>query len=186
MKTFKVSLLISLLMLGIGLGAPSSTAQAPRFTSLYTNLKRDCRAAIKLKRGEELDGQDMPLRCKGYGGYEVRIDFSAASSGLRLQRLRTTNEEPIHLGSQPLDYDTKRQIEWRFANGKPFAIIFRLVKSKSDQPEEMWWPENKAGESLVVKGLKGFEHIAFEIDATTADANVKARQLADEAYAKRQ
>lgn len=185
MNKFKGSLLVGLLMLGLGLGASSSTAQAPRFTSLYTNLKRDCRAAIKLKRGQELDGQDMPLRCKGFGGYEIRIDYSAASSELRLQRLGTTEEAPIHIGSQPLDYDSKRQIEWRLANGKPFAIIYRIVQSKSDQPEERWWPENKTGESLVVKGLKGFEHIEFEIDAKAADANVKARQMADEAYARR-
>jgi hypothetical protein len=86
---------------------------------------------------------------------------------------------------QPLDYDQKRRIEWRLANGKPFAVIYRIVKSKTEQPEEMWRPENRGGELLVIKGLKGYEHIDLELDAATPDANVKAREMADSAYARK-
>ncbi len=163
----------------------AGAAQAPRFTSLYTNLKTDCRAAIKLKKGEGLNGEDVPLKCKGYDGYEVRIDYSAASSNLRVQPLGDKSDEAISLGMQSINYDQTHKIEWRFANGKPFAVIYRIDKSKSDQPEEMWRPENKTGESLMVIGLKGFEHINFEVDAKTANANVKARETADAAYAKK-
>ncbi len=163
----------------------AGAAQAPRFTSLYTNLKTDCRAAIKLKKGEGLNGEDVPLKCKGYDGYEVRIDYSAASSNLRVQPLGDKSDEAISLGMQSINYDQTHKIEWRFANGKPFAVIYRIDKSKSDQPEEMWRPENKTGESLMVMGLKGFEHINFEVDAKTANANVKARETADAAYAKK-
>ena len=162
----------------------SSHGQAAKFSSLYTNLKTECTAAIKLKKGENPEGQDMPLKCKGYGGYEVRIDYSAASSSLRVQPLGKSDQS-ITLGMQPLDYDQKRKIEWRLANGKPFAVIYRIVKSKSEQPEEMWRPENKAGESLVIKGLKGYEQIDLELDATTANPNVKAREMADGAYARK-
>ena len=48
----------------------------------------------------------------------------------------------------------------------------------------MWRPENKAGESLLVKGLKGYERIDFEVAASTPGANGKARELADGAYMK--
>ncbi len=48
----------------------------------------------------------------------------------------------------------------------------------------MWRPENKTGESLVVKGLKGYERIDFEVDARASDANAKARELADKAFLK--
>lgn len=156
--------------------------QAAKFSSLYTSLKTECRAAIKLKKGEE-NGQDMPLKCKGYGGYEIRIDYSAASSNLRVQPLGNKSDESIGLGMQPINYDQTRRIEWRLANGKPFAVIYRIEKSKSEQPEEMWSPQNRAGESLVVKGLKGYEDISFEVDAKTPDANVRAREMADKAYA---
>jgi hypothetical protein len=86
---------------------------------------------------------------------------------------------------QPINYDQTHKIEWRLANGKPFAVIYRIDKSKSDQPEEMWRPENKTGEFLVIKGLKGYEYIDFEIDAKTPQANLKAREMADGAYTKK-
>jgi len=159
--------------------------QAAKFSSLYTDLKTECKAAVKLKKGEALQGDDMPLRCKGYGGYEIRIDYSAASSNLRIQPLGDKSDRAISLGMQPLDYDQKRKIEWRLANGKPFAVIYRVVKSKTEQPEEMWRSENRAGEFLVIKGLKGYEQIDLELDATTPNANVKAREMADSAYAQR-
>ena len=162
----------------------SSHGQAAKFSSLYTNLKTECQAAIKLKKGENPEGQDMPLKCKGYGGYEVRIDYSAASSSLRVQPLGKSDQS-ITLGMQPLDYDQKRKIEWRLANGKPFAVIYRVVKSKTEQPEEMWRPENSAGEFLVIKGLKGYEQIDLELDAAAANANVKAREMADNAFAQK-
>ncbi len=163
----------------------ASGGQPARFASLYTDLRTDCRAAIKLKKGEELQGEDMPLRCKGYGGYEVRIDYSAASSNLRVQPLGDKSDEAIALGMQPISYDRRRKIEWRLANGKPFAVILRIDKSKTDQPEEMWRPQNKAGESLMVKGLKGHEQIEFEVDARTPNANLKAREMADAAYSQK-
>jgi hypothetical protein len=174
-----------LAMLCTGLGFSQvlpGVVQTNRFSSVYTNLKTECRPAFKQKRGEE-NGQDMPLRCKGFGGYEIRIDYSAASSSLRVQTLGDKTGEAINLGMQPLAYDQTRKIEWRLANGKPFAVIYRVDKSKSDQPEEMWAPENKTGEALTVKGLKGHEDISFELDAKTPDANLKAREMADNAFA---
>jgi len=162
----------------------SSHGQAAKFSSLYTDLKTECKAAVKLKKGEALQGDDMPLKCKGYGAYEIRIDYSAASSSLRVQPL-DKSDQAITLGMQPLDYDQKRKIEWRLANGKPFAVIYRMVKSKTEQPEEMWRPENRAGEFLVIKGLKGYEQIDLELDAATPNANVKAREMADGAYAQK-
>src|SRR6185436_12338889 len=173
------------MLLLFSFSAASTSAQATKFSSLYTNLKTQCGPIAKLKKGEEPQGDDMPLKCKGYGGYEVRIDYSAASSHLRLQPLRGDSDESINLGTQSLGYDQNHKIEWRLANGKPFAVIYRIDKSKSDEPETMWSPENKTGEALVIKGLKGFEQIDFEIDAKSPDANLKARAMADEAFAKK-
>jgi hypothetical protein len=37
---------------------------------------------------------------------------------------------------------------------------------------------------MLFKGLKGFEHVNFEVDARSADANAEARELADGAFLK--
>lgn len=161
--------------------APSGAARAPQFASAYTDLKTQCRAIAE----GEAQGDDTPLRCEGFGGYEIRIDFSAASSHLRARPAGGESEDDIELAEQPLDYDAKMKVEWRLAGGKPFALIFRVDKAREGlDPAERWRPENKTGESLLVKGLKGYEHIDFEVDARAPDANVRARELADGAYAR--
>jgi urease accessory protein UreF len=117
----KASTLFSLAVLcgGFVFSQPvSSHGQAANFSSLYSNLKTDCKAAVRLKKGEEMEGQDMPLKCRGYGGYEIRIDYSAASSNLRVQPLGDNAGQAIQLGMQPMDYDQTRKVEWRLANGK--------------------------------------------------------------------
>ena len=177
-------LFVSLSLHGLGLFSQPvfSDGRPPKFSSAYTDLQTQCKPIAE----GEAQGDDTPLRCEGYGGLEIRIDFSAASSHLRVQPKGDDAEDAIDLAAQPLNYDAKRKIEWRLADGQPFAVIFRVDKSKNGvDPAEMWRPENKTGESLVVKGLKGYEHIDFEVDArAAADANVKARELADRAFRK--
>jgi hypothetical protein len=186
MTKSKVFLAFCLMVLSLGLAYwPRSTAgQAPKFSSLYTDLKRECRAAIKLKKGEDFEG-DMPLKCKGYGGYEINIGYSAMSSQFSINRLGKPDEDVVVSTMQPIDYDLKRKVEWRLVNGKPFAVIYRIDLTKGDTSGAMWSKENKTGESLVIKGLKGFERIDFEIDAKLATANAKAREMADAAYAQK-
>lgn len=170
----------ALLCVAISSGAASGGAGEPKFSSAYTDLKTQCKPVAE----GDARGDDTPLRCAGYGGYEIRIDFSAVSSHLLVQPA-AANADAIDLAVQPFDYDAKRKIEWRLADGEPFAVIFRVGKPRGDvDPSETWRPENKAGESLRVKGLKGYGRIDFEVDARTPDANAKARELADEAYAK--
>src|SRR5438067_70159 len=100
----------------------AGVAQTPRFTSLYTNLKTDCRGTMTVKAAEE-SGQDMPLKCRGYGSYEINIGYSATSSQFRINRVGKPDEDVVTSTMQPIDYDLKRKVEWRFANGKPFAVI---------------------------------------------------------------
>ena len=181
MKMKSLPLFVSLALLGLFSQTVSGDGRPPKFSSAYTDLQTQCKPIAE----GEAQGDDTPLRCEGYGGLEIRIDFSAASSHLRVQPKGDATEESINLAAQPLNYDAKRKIEWRLADGQPFALIFRVDKSKDGvDPAEMWRPENKTGESLIVKGLKGYEHINFEVDARAADANVKARELADRAFLK--
>jgi len=146
------------------------------FSSEYSNLGSDCKT---LKGG---DGQDDASDCKGVGGYRIRISPTAAS--LFVSAETPDKKDSIQLAAQDFDFDQKAgKIEWRMVNGKPYAVILRV--NVYEQPPQDLYYGKKTGEKLVVKGLKGFEYIDFEVDAKTADANVKARQMADTAYVKK-
>ncbi|MGB9178589.1 MAG: hypothetical protein WCB68_05015 [Pyrinomonadaceae bacterium] len=161
----------------------ANNASAVNFSSVYTDLNRDCRNALK-SVGE---GQDMPLRCKGYGGYKISIGFSAMASHLSVDSL--DDKYSNSLAMQQLNYDQEkgRKIEWRLADGKPFAVILRVSKyndANAGTPE-YFSEQNKTGEFLIVKGLKGYEKIDFEVDVKSGgNVNEKARQLADSNYGK--
>ena len=150
------------------------------FDSAYTNLGKGC----QVLKGH--GGTDDASLCEGVGGYRIRIYSSAAATHIVAERKGSDDSFPI--ATVALDFnETKGKIEWRTAGGKPFAVIYRIDLTKGDSSDAigMWSKENKTGEHLVIKGLKGFEHIDFEVDAKTADANVKARQMADAGYAKK-
>jgi len=130
----------------------------------------------KEERDAEKHGSDIPSKCKGLGGYDVNISYSACASSFSLTR----GEENISLGMQTVNWKQKT-VEWRLANGKPFAVIMRVY----DYGDDLCNSGGKVkGESLTVQGLKGFEHIEGSVDAKTPNANAKARELADAGYAK--
>src|ERR1700752_5366471 len=58
-----------------------SDQRATRFTSAYTTLTK-CGSGMTKKEEKEAEakGSDIPTRCKGYGGYDVYIYYSACSS----------------------------------------------------------------------------------------------------------
>jgi hypothetical protein len=158
---------------------PAGTTQtATRFSSGYTALTK-CGSGMTKKEEKEAaaQGSDIPTRCKGYGGYDVYIYYSACSSIFSLEK----GEERISLGNQGVDWKQKT-VEWRLANGKPFAIIMRLYDYAGN--DQCATGGKITGESLIVKGLKGYEHIDGTVKATTPSANLKAREIADKGYAK--
>jgi hypothetical protein len=183
MSKIRVSVFLCLTVL-LSLGAfaqrTQSKLRAPKFSSAYTDLNKECKAAFK-SVGE---GQDMPLKCKGYGGYDIGIGYSAMSSHLSVQLVG--GEAVVSVMPQPLSYYDNKKVEWRMADGKPFAVIIRVnrYKNEGSMDTDTYSEQNKTGESLLVKGLKGYEHIDGAVDARTPGANVKARQLADEQYRK--
>ena len=82
---------------------------------------------------------------------------------------------------QAIDWPQKT-VEWRLADGKPFAVIMRVYEYAGN---ELCSTAGKIkSESLMVQGLKGYEQIEGSVDARTPNANVKARELADKAFAK--
>lgn len=188
MSKYKMLAFVSLaLACSVSLAARTAATKIspPTFSSVYTNLNTECKNAFR-SVGE---GQDMPLRCKGYGGYSVYIYYSAFGSHIAIQSKNKSDDSPA-IASQGLDYSDQkgRKVEWRMANGKPFAVILRISNYEGEPTEPGESPfsdKYKKGESLIVKGLKGYERIDFTLDAKPANANVKAREMADQAYAGR-
>ena len=158
-----------------------SAQGATRFTSAYTTLTK-CGSGMTKKEEKEAEanGSDIPTRCKGYGGYDVYIYYSACSSNFSLDK----GDENIPLGMQAVDWKQK-SVEWRMANGKPFAIIMRVYDYAGDN--ECATGGKITSESLMIRGLKGYEHINETVPVKgNPSANVKARDIADKGYAKPQ
>ena len=185
-----ISLLLALAILFIAAAYPnaqgSSRPAAPTFTSLYTDLNKECKAAFK--ESELNPGSDMPLRCKGYGGYHIYIYYSAWAAHVTI-RENKSDDVSFFLATQALAYSDEkgRKIEWRMADGVPFAVILRVSNyddTRATNADNPLQDQYKTGETLIIKGLKGYEHIEGSIDAKTPEANARARQLADEKYRK--
>jgi len=151
---------------------------AIKFSSAYTDLTK-CGSGMTKKEEQEAEerGTDIPTKCKGYGGYHIYISYSACSSDFSVDK----GEESIRLGMQAGDWKQK-SVEWRMANGQPFAIIMRVYEYAGD---ELCATGGKiTSESLMIRGLKGFEHIDEEVKVKgTPNPNAKARQIADKGYA---
>ncbi len=139
-----------------------NAATNTKFTSVYTDTTKDCK------------GEEPVFTCKGFGGYKVVIGIGGVFSELRIEATAGEYTLPV-AGWQSVGWNPK--IEWRMADGKPFAVIVRadVTDENSDIPK-------KTGEQLIIKGLQGFEHIDEAFDAKTPKANEKAREIADRGF----
>ena len=166
--------------------APSETVTTqskPRFSSRYTSLTgRGCGSGMTKKEEREAEehGTDLPTRCKGPGGYEISVGYSACSAQLSVEK--GAESYPLIMQSGDFKQNT---VEWRMAQayGKtiPFAVILREYEYAGD--DHCATGGKVTAEFLIVKGLKGFEHIDEKIDVkSTPNPNLKARQLADKKY----
>ena len=156
-----------------------------RFSSVYTDMERDCRSALTKQERKEAAaaGQDSPQVCKGYGGYYPNISYSAVVEYVWIGS-RRDDDFSLTLNPNGLNL-TGRKLEWRLADGKPFAVILRVAYYSGEGYNSGGSPfdvKYKEKEALVIKGLKGYEKIDFEIDAKTPNVNEQARGMADDAF----
>ncbi|MBU4230955.1 MAG: hypothetical protein KJ822_04955 [Proteobacteria bacterium] len=70
-----------------------------RFSSNFTDLTKDCKDAFK----EVGEGQDMPLNCRGYGGYYINIDYSAFASHITINTIN--GNDGIDLATESINYN---------------------------------------------------------------------------------
>jgi hypothetical protein len=145
------------------------------FTSSYTSLGRGC------QEFDGADGSDGFSICRGPGRYQVRVYYSAAATHINAEIRGKDDNFP--LASLALDFDqTKARVEWRMANGKPFAVIFRVPTYADPTGEDQYFGK-VIGEALTVTGLKGFSNIDASVNAKRPRANAEARDVADKGYA---
>ena len=146
-----------------------------QFTSVYSSLGAGC------KTQSSKQGGHSSTWCKAPGGYRVHIFDSATTLEFVVEN--DADKFSLRLPSQALDYDQKtRQLEWRMANGKPFAVIMRVNTYRLGSDGLIAYPTTSTGEFLVVKGLKSLESLDERIDAKSPYANIRARDFADNAF----
>lgn len=163
--------------------AGRAAGNTARFTSEYTDLTFGKGCNREFSEDESPEGSDIPLVCRGPGGYEVNISYAAVGAFVSVST--TDDSFSVQLADQSANFNEGRKIEWRLANGRPFAVILRVVKYRENYGDatEAYDARNKTGEVLLVRGLKGHEHIKFEVKALkNAEANIRARQMADKAF----
>jgi hypothetical protein len=143
--------------------AASAPAKAPRITSAYTQLELD--RCVRLDKGEE--PQSATWRCPGHRRVPLYVQ-----NGDDRYDLDAGVEDADELWADAFDYPGQT-VEWRLANGKPFAIIYRLMITGPG----VFQASELMVESVGTKGRPGCR--IARIRGATPDANLVARRRAD-------
>ncbi|MFO7867858.1 MAG: hypothetical protein R6U95_00995 [Bacteroidales bacterium] len=172
MKQTNILFIIVQLFACIGASAQSNVT----FTSSYTNQKDNCLWRSEITGIEPHD--DDYRTCEGIGDYEI-FEFYQ-TDGIPRQIVQNTHTD-FETYLMPIDvynswhYGTL--LEWRLANGEPFAVIYRITCYKKSQDGT-----EKKDEYLIVRGLEGY-NIKTDINVKkTKNANKLARNTADKAF----
>jgi hypothetical protein len=190
-NSYRLSFIVFLCLKGFCL-----SQQMPVFSSVYTPLgfypgKCDSVYPDSLVN----NGND----CPGLDSFSVSIEPEVpneCSGKILFESLAVRGHDviPAQFGrfapGHPTHYKFGRKIEWRLANGKPFALIVRVKHYYANDPEFCLDGATLFRESLEIFGLFNFlnsrkESILFKesVDAQACkDANVRARHIADSAY----
>lgn len=157
----------------LSLGFAASAAHAQSVTSAYTQIdvRKQCR-----RREGKIDEDYGDWRCKGYGG--APIWFGAGDQRMYVSFGKKAADEPAAgetLG--PFNDFYKGVIEWRLADGKPFATIMRWNYKTPAETEK----DTAHGRALVVTRLPpgAVCHVGYVDARANPNANELAREIAD-------
>ena len=144
--------------------SPFSQAAAETIQSAYTSLKLEGCENITPPEAAEHGGV---FQCAGLDGMDVRV----AEGDLRMFVSYGPNAATQTAAAQtlPAFNTTGETLEWRLANGEPFATIVRFH----------WDSDGAKGSTLVVTTLGESDacHVAYVM--ATGNANALARAVAD-------
>ena len=162
--------------IAVSLLAASFAFGQAKFSSVYMSLGTGC----KVLRGK--NGTDDAKLCAGPGGYQVRVFSTATTTEIVAER--KGGDDTYHVATVSLAFnESKSKLEWRLADGRPFAAILRVPTYADNNGEG--GVGKVTGEQLVVVGLRGHEDLSTSVDAKSPDANTKAREAADKGYSKK-
>ncbi|MEZ5424627.1 MAG: hypothetical protein R2747_00050 [Pyrinomonadaceae bacterium] len=134
-----------------------NTLDGTTFTSVYTDLRTDCRET------ESVEGGHVSNFCQGPGNFQIHYFDSATTYSFYVETLDRQISIPLTgMGMDKLK-DVGR-IEWRLADGRPFAVIMSL----------------SGGRMIIAKGLPGFGRIDSREEGK--GAIYRTRDLADNDY----
>ncbi len=163
------NLIMATMALTLTMTAPALSAGE----SIYTDFKVDaCKST--LRGGEDEEGSIVSVQCIGYGG----MPYVFALDDLRSQVAfgDKGSEHCAFKQTFPRFNSVGNKIEWRIANSKPIATIFRwsVHFGVDDAPKRRSW--------LVVTKIEPQNscHMGY-VEGSLPNANEKARSLADSA-----
>ena len=178
MKRFRylhLTVLAGAAVAGLALLSP---ANAQTFSSSYTSTApKDCRM---IGKPSELDGSTSRV-CPGKAGLVVSISEDDLRETVSVGRNRAAAEkEPAAQSWFGPFNSTTNTVEWRAADGKPFAIIQRWHIADNSDPDKEGRPTSKP--MLAVTRLPPGDvcHVAYVDAQANPNPNELARKAADE------
>ena len=173
LRPFAVPAVAALFTLALG---PISQAGAQSFSSSYTSTaSKDCRAV-----GKPRDG-GATQQCPGQSGLVVVIseDDLRQTVSVGTTAAAAAKEPAAKTWLAPFN-STGNTIEWRAADGKPFAIIQRWLLSDNDDVDKSGNPVSKPMLAVTRLPPGPVCHVAYIDGQANRSANEFARQAADE------
>jgi hypothetical protein len=155
-----------------------------KFSSTYTTLNA---ANCNLLKSKNTLQAEPPQICKGFEDYKVLISHQGVVTQLFIGRAQTNKIEDWDVSllttfianSDTRSASYRQVIEWRLANGKPFAAIVRAQYDRKIVEPEATGRIN----DIVAKNLNGFRTINVVVNASkTRNANQAVRRLTDSAF----
>ena len=169
-----VTFRLAAVMLSVGF----SQADAQTIGSLYTSTApRDCRAVGK---PSELDGSTTRV-CPGKARLVVLIAEDDLREVVSVGRNHhaAAREPAAEPGFAPFN-SSEHTVEWRMADGKPFAIIQRWHIADGTDLDKQGRPNTRAMLAVTRLPPGPVCHIAYVDAVANRNANELARKAADE------
>ena len=174
-RKFAVPAAAALLAAAFGLISP---ANAQTFSSSYTSsAPKDCRTVGKPR---EPDGGTTQV-CPGKSGLVVLIseDDLRQTVSVGPDRIAASKEPAAEAWFAPFN-STAPTVEWRAADGRPFAIIQRWLIADNNDPDKTGSPTSKPMLAVTRLPPGPVCHVAYIDGQANRNANELARQAADE------
>jgi hypothetical protein len=162
----------------VALSGPLSSAKAQTFSSSYTSsAPKDCRTI-----GKSSERNSSATRaCPGKAGLAVLVSEDDLRETVSVGRNHkaAAGEPASQIWFGPFN-STAHTVEWRAADGKPFAIIQRWMIADGEHPDKTGSPTNRPILTVTRLPPGPVCHVAYIDGQANRNANEVARQAADE------